>query len=156
MVVCEVCQLEGQFYVSDGATFCQGCGAESQDHGQQVVVDDETMGVFDSSVAGTLKTKRIRGSRRGKAKRFTDARLAYLRAFKVSFTTADAFSYILKQVPRQDFTTNDFYPFYPANAPYAWSLCIADILCSKLQISSNASRDEKTFPRLHENLEIFC
>ena len=44
MAVCEVCQLEGQFYVSDGVTFCQGCGAESQDHGQQMVVDDETLG----------------------------------------------------------------------------------------------------------------
>ena len=102
--VCEVCQLVGQFYLSDGVTFCQGCGAESQDHGQQMVVNEETLGVFDSSVAGTLKTKRIRAAgRKDKAgQRFSENRLAYLRAFKVSFTTADAFSYILKQVLLKD------------------------------------------------------
>ena len=70
--VCEVCQLVGQFYLSDGVTFCQGCGAESQDHGQQMVVNEETLGVFDTSVAGTLKTKRIRARKDKAGQRFSE------------------------------------------------------------------------------------
>ena len=104
--VSEVCQLLGQFYLSDGVTFCQGCGAESQDHGQQMVVNEETLGVFDTSVAGTLKTKRIRARKDKAGQRFSENRLAYLRAFKVSFTTADAFSYILKQVLKDACNSN--------------------------------------------------
>ena len=97
MVLCEVCQGD-QFYVSDGVTYCQNCGTESQDHGQQMVVDEETMGVFDTAIAGTIKSKRIKKKRsRSAASMISEERKAYLRSFKVSFTTIEALTYILKQ-----------------------------------------------------------
>ena len=93
---CQVCHSQG-FYVADGVTFCETCGTESQDHGQQLVVDDETIGTFDAATASKLKRKKISDGKTKKAKGLSKARKAYLSGFKVSFTSLDAFTYILKQ-----------------------------------------------------------
>ena len=81
---CLVCHSQDTYYENDGVTFCGVCNTESQDHGQQLVVDDETIGAFDRATAGALKTKRIKD---GKTRRrsVSKARKRYLEAFKVSF-----------------------------------------------------------------------
>ena len=39
---CETCYNTGGFYIQDGVTFCKFCGQESQQHGHEIVVDEES------------------------------------------------------------------------------------------------------------------
>lgn len=39
---CETCYEVDGFYVQDGTTFCRHCGTESQQHGHEIVVDEES------------------------------------------------------------------------------------------------------------------
>jgi hypothetical protein len=51
---CEVCN--GQFFYSrDGVTYCTRCNSESRAHGHETVVDEETIGTFQSGMAAALK-----------------------------------------------------------------------------------------------------
>ena len=51
---CEVCN--GQFFYSrDGVTYCARCNSESRAHGHETVVDEETIGTFQSGMAAALK-----------------------------------------------------------------------------------------------------
>ena len=40
-IACETCLATGGFYVDGGVTFCRYCGNESQQHGYEMVVDEE-------------------------------------------------------------------------------------------------------------------
>ena len=42
-IECNDCQGT-EFQVIDGATYCSNCMLESQEHGQETVVDEETLG----------------------------------------------------------------------------------------------------------------
>lgn len=53
-VECEVCRGT-HFYVRDGITYCSRCNCESQAHGQETVVDDETIGTFQPGIASSLR-----------------------------------------------------------------------------------------------------
>ena len=44
-IECDNCQGI-DFELIDGAYFCTICGTESQEHGQETVVDEETLGAF--------------------------------------------------------------------------------------------------------------
>ena len=41
-VRCVTCHEVDGFYVQDGTTFCRHCGTESQQHGHETVVDQES------------------------------------------------------------------------------------------------------------------
>ena len=41
-IICETCHESIGFYVQDGTTFCRNCGTESQQHGHELVVDEES------------------------------------------------------------------------------------------------------------------
>ncbi len=86
-IECENCQGT-DFQVQNGATFCLICGAESQEHGQQTIVDEETLGAFGDHASG-LKSKSISRKRRGrKAKSKRDI-------YKMSYNSLSLFTYIL-------------------------------------------------------------
>ena len=54
MITCETCQST-DFYRKDGVTYCQVCQTESQEHGAETVVDEESMGMFSAGTASTLR-----------------------------------------------------------------------------------------------------
>ena len=39
---CETCYEIDGFYVQDGTTFCRHCGTESQQHGHETIIDEES------------------------------------------------------------------------------------------------------------------
>ena len=39
---CETCYEFDGFYIQDGSTFCRHCAQESQQHGHEMVVDEES------------------------------------------------------------------------------------------------------------------
>ena len=41
-IVCETCHEIDGFYVQDGTTFCKHCGTESQQHGHETIIDEES------------------------------------------------------------------------------------------------------------------
>ena len=41
LIECKDCYSVGCFSEKDSNYFCDNCGTESQDHGQQIVVEDE-------------------------------------------------------------------------------------------------------------------
>ena len=41
-IICDTCYENIGFYVQDGTTFCKNCGTESQQHGHELVVDEES------------------------------------------------------------------------------------------------------------------
>ena len=55
-VECEVCRGT-HFYLQDGRTYCDRCNSESQAHGHETVVDEETIGTFQTGMAASLKVK---------------------------------------------------------------------------------------------------
>lgn len=88
-IECENCRSSEHFRIQDGVTFCTNCGTESQEHGQETVVDDETIGAFGSA-ASQLKKKSVR-KRSGKKKRRGDRTKK-----SVQFSSIDVFTFILK------------------------------------------------------------
>ena len=87
-IECEICEGT-DFQTFAGATFCTNCGAESQEHGQETIVDEETLGAFGDH-ASALKSKAI-GERKRKGKSRSEKDKC-----KVSFTSIDLFTHTLK------------------------------------------------------------
>ena len=91
-IECENCQGT-DFEVQNGATFCIICGTESQEHGQETIVDEETMGAFGEHASG-LKSKGINKSGRSRKSKSESAKEKY----KLSYTSLHIFTYILATV----------------------------------------------------------
>jgi len=85
-IECDRCQGT-DFHVIDGATYCSNCMLESQEHGQETVVDEETLGAFGDH-AGSIKSKSIGKKRKSRSK----SRDKY----KISYTSLSIFTYTLK------------------------------------------------------------
>ena len=96
LIECVNCHNVGDFVQQDGNFFCGNCGTESQEHGMQTVVEDETLGVYDSATASGLRKQVVGKKKRAKNARSKE-RIRYLKSFKHKFTSIDAFTYILKQ-----------------------------------------------------------
>ena len=86
-IECENCNGQ-DFHVVDGATFCRNCNTESQEHGQETVVDEETLGAYGDH-AGSIRSKSIGKRRKSKSKSSKDKH-------KLSYTSLSIFTYILK------------------------------------------------------------
>ena len=86
-IECAFC-LGVTFETQNGATFCQTCGAESQEHGQETIVDEETLGAF-SDHASNLSSKKLKRRSKKRKRRYRDKR-------RVSFTTIQIYTYVLK------------------------------------------------------------
>ena len=77
------------FETQNGATFCQTCGAESQEHGQETIVDEETLGAF-SDQASNVSSKRLKQKSKKRKKRYRDEHR------QVRSTTIQIYTYVLK------------------------------------------------------------
>ena len=53
-IQCSNCNAT-EFYLQNGRSFCRKCKVESEEHGHETLVDEETIGAFDTSVVSTLK-----------------------------------------------------------------------------------------------------
>jgi hypothetical protein len=67
------------------------CGTESQEHGQETVVDEETIGAYGDHASG-LRTKSLGASDKGGRRRRKRKRERHLTSFK----DAEVFTFILK------------------------------------------------------------
>ena len=77
------------FETQNGATFCQTCGAESQEHGQETIVDEETLGAF-SDQASNVSSKKLKQKSKKRKKRYRDEHRL------VKATTIQIYTYVLK------------------------------------------------------------
>ena len=86
-IECDNCQGT-EFEVQDGATFCLTCGTESQEHGQETVVDEETLGAFGDH-AGSLRSRSIGKSSKSKKSQRKQEK------YRLSYTSLAIFTYTL-------------------------------------------------------------
>ena len=86
-IECQYC-LSENFETQNGATFCLTCGAESQEHGQETIVDEETIGAFSDGQSSGLSSKSLKKKKK-KKRRYQDKQ-------KVPFTTIQVYSYMLR------------------------------------------------------------
>lgn len=89
-ITCEVCD-GSSFYKKDGISICRTCQTESQEHGQDTVVDADTLGLFTTG-AGPLQLQRVT-VRPKKTKAVRTKK--YIKS-PTSFTTTDLSSFVLK------------------------------------------------------------
>lgn len=87
-IECEYC-LGENFETQNGATFCLTCGAESQEHGQETIVDEETIGAFSDGQSSGLSSKSLQKKKKKRHARYRDKQ-------KVPFNNIQVYTYILR------------------------------------------------------------